>query len=85
MATALALPVLPDAACASTPDPDVFYADRTEHRRLEQARNYCRRCPALRDCLTWALTTGEDHGVWAGTTPEQRHTLATRHADRSTS
>lgn len=85
MSTALVMPVLPDAACADTPDPDIFYAHPTEQRRLEQARNYCRRCPILRDCLAWALTNAEDHGVWAGTTPEQRHALANRHATRSAS
>lgn len=77
------MPALPEAACKDVTDPEVFFPHSTEERRLEQARNYCRRCPIVRDCLAWALTNAEEHGVWAGTTPEQRKNLADRHA-RST-
>jgi WhiB family transcriptional regulator, redox-sensing transcriptional regulator len=35
----------------------------------------CLRCPARGDCLQWALQTRQQHGVWGGTTPEQRAQL----------
>lgn len=72
------MPQLPDAACKGTSNPDAFYSFNP--RELEQARNICRRCPAIRDCLAWALTHTEE-GIWAGTTEEQRKELRARHTD----
>lgn len=70
------LPLLPEAACRSVEKPDIFFAFEEHH--LAQARRICHRCPEIRNCLTWALTHTE-HGIWAGTTPEQRAELLTRH------
>lgn len=70
------IPQLPDAACAQTTNPDAFFS--FHDWELEQARNICRRCPAIRECLTWALTHRE-HGLWAGTTEDQRAELLSRH------
>ena len=69
-------PVLPEAACRDTDQPDAWFS--FDDRVIEQARNVCRRCPALRDCLAWALANTEE-GLWAGTTAEQRKTLRDRH------
>lgn len=71
------IPELDGAACAETANPDAFFS--YEDWETEQAREICRRCPAIRDCLAWALTHKE-HGIWAGTTPEQRDALRRRHA-----
>ncbi|HEY0889346.1 MAG TPA: WhiB family transcriptional regulator [Nocardioides sp.] len=73
------VPELDGAACADTSNPDAFFS--FEEWETEQARNICRRCPAIRDCLAWALTHRE-HGIWAGTTPEQRDALVRRHASK---
>lgn len=70
------IPNLPGAACAGIPTPEVFFA--FEPHRIEQARDVCRRCPAIRACLEWALTHDED-GIWAATTPQQRGQLLARH------
>lgn len=69
-------PSLPDAACTTTSDPDRFFA--TEPNRIAQAKNVCRRCPAIRACLEWALTHAE-YGVWAATTEQERADLVNRH------
>lgn len=69
-------PRLPDAACKGTANPDRFYA--FEEYQIEQARNICRRCPAIRECLVWALTHTEE-GVWAATTADERAELLARH------
>lgn len=71
------LPLLPDAACRDSTNPDAWFS--YDARVTEQARNICRRCPVLRDCLEWALTHKET-GLWAGTTDEQRKALAKRYS-----
>lgn len=65
------------AACRGL-DPDLFYPVGTTGPALEQvaaAKAICARCPVRDDCLDWALRTGEAHGVWGGTTPEERRYL----------
>jgi WhiB family redox-sensing transcriptional regulator len=50
-------------------DPEVFFVTA----RLDEARSICGPCPGKHECLARALD--EPHGVWAGTTPEQRREL----------
>lgn len=69
-------PDLPGAACVGIEDPDRFYSFEAHH--IEQARQICRRCPVIRECLAWALTHPE-HGVWAATTAEERTELINRY------
>jgi len=61
-------------ACA-TADPDLFFPGRArDHDR--QADAHCdpdlRRLPVRRQCLEFAVNTGELYGIWGGTTPEER-------------
>jgi WhiB family transcriptional regulator, redox-sensing transcriptional regulator len=56
-------------------DPDIFFPVGTTAAEVDQtgeARAICARCQVTADCLGWALRTGQDHGVWGGTTPEER-------------
>lgn len=65
------------AACRSL-DPDLFFpvADETVYsEHMAPIRRVCAACPAARQCLEWALATGEPHGIWAGTTPSERRRL----------
>lgn len=41
----------------------------------DKAREICRSCPVTAPCLAYALATRQEHGCWAGTTPNQRRTL----------
>lgn len=61
-----------DALCAQT-DPDAFHPETGGATATATA--VCRRCPARRACLDHALTTGELHGVWGGTTAQERRRL----------
>jgi WhiB family redox-sensing transcriptional regulator len=70
------------AACR-TEDPELFFPIGNTGPALlqiEEARSVCRRCPALEDCMTWALTTGQDHGVWGGMSEDERRALKRRAA-----
>ena len=65
------LPDLPDALCAQA-DPEAWFPElgSTNHYAIK----VCHRCPARVECLTWAIDTGQQHGIWGGTTPHQRAT-----------
>jgi WhiB family redox-sensing transcriptional regulator len=70
------------AACL-TEDPELFFPIGTTGpaiRQSEEAKSICRRCPVLTSCLTWALETGVEHGVWGGRTEDERRSLRRRRA-----
>jgi WhiB family redox-sensing transcriptional regulator len=61
------------AACRDA-DPDLFFPIGRSHAstpRIDEAKRFCRTCPACGPCLRWALETG-DAGVWGGTTEDER-------------
>lgn len=40
------------------------------------AKKLCKSgCPALHECLAWALATGEPHGIFGGMDPRERHKI----------
>jgi len=43
--------------------------------QIELAQAVCARCPVVKDCLSWALDTGQTNGIWGGKTEEQRRAL----------
>jgi len=66
-----------DALCRDE-DPELFFpTGRTGPAlpQIEAAKRVCRRCPVAEDCLTWALQTGQDFGVWGGVDEEERRAL----------
>lgn len=72
--TALELPDFGDRAlCATSPTPDFWFPLTGESS--EQAKGVCRRCPVRQDCLDWALTKNETHGVWGGLSPKERQAI----------
>lgn len=44
------------------------------------AKRVCSRCPVRAACLDYAITNGEDEGIWGGTTPRERARLIARSA-----
>lgn len=65
------------AACR-TEDPELFWPVGTSGPALLQiaeAKTVCRRCPVVSECLTWALESGQDAGVWGGHTEDERRAL----------
>lgn len=51
-----------------------MYPTRADKQK-EIADSICVGCPAQYDCLVLALTAGEEHGVWGGTTEADRKIL----------
>lgn len=63
------------ASCAQT-DPDAFHpSKRTPRRTVAAAKQLCRSCPVAGDCLTYALTSREEFGIWGGLDEYERRTL----------
>jgi WhiB family transcriptional regulator, redox-sensing transcriptional regulator len=68
------------AACWSA-DPDLFFPVSAFGKALEQvaqAKAICARCPVRRQCLAFALRTRQVHGVWGGTSEEERDFIRRR-------
>lgn len=71
---------LHSAACRDT-DPELHFPVGTSGPALlqaEQAKTVCRRCPVTDECLTWALESGQDAGVWGGMSEEERRAVKRR-------
>lgn len=66
-----------DALCAQA-DPELFYPDKGENATA--AKKICEQCAVSRECLDWALSHGEDVGVWGGMSQQERNRLRRRSA-----
>jgi WhiB family redox-sensing transcriptional regulator len=65
----------PRAACRFT-DPELFFPISDSGKGLEQAaeaKAVCAVCVVRRECLAFAIRTRERHGVWGGTTEQERY------------
>src|ERR1700761_6304458 len=68
------------AACRDE-DPELFFPVGNSGPALLQiseAKAVCRRCPVASSCLTWALDSGQDAGVWGGMSEDERRALKRR-------
>ncbi len=57
------------AACRGL-GPGMFYPEE-ERADYDTARQFCASCPVIESCA--ATGAHEGHGIWGGTTPNQRH------------
>ncbi|GII01499.1 WhiB family transcriptional regulator [Planobispora takensis] len=66
------------AACLSE-DPELFFPISPQgpgQMQHEHAKAVCRRCPVRAQCLDYAVSTRQMHGVWGGTSPDERTAAA---------
>lgn len=61
-----------EALCAET-DPRLFHPEKGES--AAPARRICGNCSVRREYLEYALTNGENDGVWGGLIPGERRAL----------
>lgn len=61
-----------EAACKGMPA-SIFFIERGENDR--PAKAICATCPVKEPCLEFALESGEQHGVWGGTSERQRRRM----------
>ncbi len=67
----------PRAACRSA-DPELFFpvsAEGPSAAQAARAKAVCARCDVRQECLAFALATRQPHGIWGGTSPEERQLL----------
>ncbi len=73
------LPRFPMAECAKNGiDPDMFFPDNKQQTAevIHALRKICSQCVHRKECFTYAIREGINHGVWAGSLPEERAFLA---------
>lgn len=66
-----------ETPCESAPDlyfPDIEQ-DVSPLTTLRLAKAMCSECPIQVQCLDYAITNDEIHGVWGGTTPLERRQI----------
>jgi WhiB family redox-sensing transcriptional regulator len=64
-------------------EPELFFpiGNSSPARRQEaQAKAVCRRCEVVATCLSWAIDSGQDAGVWGGLSEDERRSLKRRSA-----
>lgn len=47
-------------------DPDIFFPQRGQHYRVNEAVAACMVCPVMDQCDDYQKRTGSEYGVWAG-------------------
>lgn len=69
-----------EAACRDA-DSSLFFAPNYFERREEKdgreakAKVFCRRCSVREECLEYALSIRESHGIWGGLNEMERRAL----------
>jgi WhiB family redox-sensing transcriptional regulator len=61
-----------DARCAQS-DPEAWFPEKGGSDAA--AKKICKGCPVKDECLDWALTHDEQHGVWGGLSGPERKQL----------
>jgi WhiB family redox-sensing transcriptional regulator len=70
------------AACLSL-DYELFFPIGNTSPALlqtEEAKAACGRCEVVESCLSWAMESGQDAGVWGGLSGDERRALKRRNA-----
>jgi WhiB family redox-sensing transcriptional regulator len=65
------------AACRDE-DPELFFPIGTTGPSLlqvDEAKAVCQRCDAVDECLSWALDSDQDAGVWGGLSEDERRAV----------
>ena len=68
------------AACRACPA-DLFFpvgSMATSPNEIRAAKAVCESCPVVGSCLSYALETNQESGVWGGTSEEERRKLRRR-------
>ena len=59
-------------------DPELFFplsAKGPGHAQIAAAKTVCGHCAVRMECLGYAISTGQEHGVWGGTSEDERRAM----------
>lgn len=62
------------AACRGA-DPEIFFAEKSDHTAVTAAKSICATCPVTTQCLDYAIAGHERDGIWGGLLPHERRRL----------
>jgi len=65
-----------DQALCQGCDPELFFPDVGSSWMATIAKQICEQCPVTVQCLDYAITHFEQHGIWGGLSPRERRPLA---------
>jgi WhiB family redox-sensing transcriptional regulator len=74
-----------EAAACLEADPELFFpvaAHGPARDEIARAKEVCATCRVRRQCLQFALATRQMHGVWGGTTEDERQLHLRRERER---
>ena len=72
-----------DRAACLDKDPELFFPignSDPANRQIEKAKVVCLRCEVIETCLSWAMESRQDDGVWGGLSADERRALKRRNA-----
>ncbi len=72
-----------DRALCREEDPELFFPvgeTGPALRQITDAKDVCQQCQVIEECLVWAMTSGQESGIWGGTTERERRSLKRRQA-----
>ena len=62
-----------EAACRKPGvDSSLWFPDRSRGKGVAEALRMCATCPVRKDCLEYALSAPEHHGIWGGMLEHER-------------
>ena len=67
-----------ESAACRVHDPELFFPIGNAGRaiaQVERAKAVCASCPVRQRCLTFALDTHQEYGIWGGYDEEERRIL----------
>ena len=73
------------SALCQDEDPELFFPIGNigpSLHQVEEAKRVCRRCSVADDCLSWAMDTGQDSGVWGGKSEDERRLIRRESLER---
>lgn len=62
-------------------NPELFFPignTSPAHLQTQEAKVVCHRCEVVKICLAWAMTSGQDAGVWGELSADERRALKRR-------
>ena len=72
-----------DRAACLVVDPELFFPIGNTGPALlqiEEAKVVCRRCEVVEPCLSWAVESRQEDGVWGGQSADERRAVKRRNA-----